>query len=93
MANRRLIKGSSLKNLSKKEKRAIFKYLDSEYRALISENKKLIRIYKHMEQTLPCYNPYYPFILSDIQRAENVRSQAEKRLEQQRKDLTSNWKG
>lgn len=30
---------------------------------------------------------------SDLQNAENVRSQAEKRLEQQRKDLTRNWGG
>jgi len=30
---------------------------------------------------------------SDLQNAENVRSQAEKRLEQQRKDLTRNWAG
>jgi hypothetical protein len=28
-----------------------------------------------------------------LQNAENVRSQAEKRLEQQRKDLTRNWGG
>ena len=30
---------------------------------------------------------------SDLQNAENVRSQAEKRLETQRKDLTRNWGG
>jgi len=30
---------------------------------------------------------------SDLQNAENVRSKAEKRLEQQRKDLTRNWAG
>ena len=30
---------------------------------------------------------------SDLQNAENVRSQAEKRLEQQRRDLTRNWGG
>jgi hypothetical protein len=30
---------------------------------------------------------------SDLQNAENVRSQAERRLEQQRKDLTRNWGG
>ena len=31
--------------------------------------------------------------LSEMQNAENVRSQAEKRLETQRKDLTRNWGG
>ena len=30
---------------------------------------------------------------SDLQNAENVRSQAERRLEQQRRDLTRNWQG
>ena len=30
---------------------------------------------------------------SDLQNAENVRSQSEKRLEQQRKDLIRNWGG
>jgi len=30
---------------------------------------------------------------SDLQNSENVRSQAKKRLEQQRKDLTRNWGG
>lgn len=30
---------------------------------------------------------------SDLQTAENVRSSAEKRLEQQRNDLTRNWAG
>ncbi len=30
---------------------------------------------------------------SDLQTAENVRSQVEKRLEQQRKDIIHNWGG
>jgi hypothetical protein len=83
-------KYDDLANLAEKKKNALKKFPRAFNRKDIESIEEMI---KDVEDDQSMLQFKIQMATSDLQNAENVRSQAEKRLEQQRKDLTRNWAG